>query len=197
MDDSLLLGENEAAASTWVSLRASSTLERNVVAYGVEKAVDGAPDSCWNSGPGSPQWIEASLMGDGGKLALSRIELVFQGGFVGRDVTVVVDGHAVENAQIVLSDSNDSQIISLPSPLPIAAHSLRIVFAGSSDFYGRITLYSLMVYGAVVSPPSSLSLDSPACSGASQAARPSPSPHVDSASDSDSDSSEFSGDVAS
>ena len=60
-------------------IRTSSVLKRSGEFAGKNMA-DGKEETCWNSDQGSPQWI---LIEFPGAVTLSRVCIMFQGGFVG------------------------------------------------------------------------------------------------------------------
>lgn len=132
----------------------SSTLNRDVANFGKKHLFDGCEDTCWNSHQGSPQII--TLLFDEA-VAVSSFSLTFQGGFVGKECTVSV-GSAVEDTAWRLAlrffpkDSNAEQCFLIPEEaLPEPVQAFRITFGASTDLYGRITLYSLNVFGQLKS----------------------------------------------
>jgi hypothetical protein len=73
---------------------------------------------------------------------------MFQGGFVGQEGTVSVseDGEAyTECAAIHPEDDNSLQAFAVSAS---GCKFLRIDFQGSTDFYGRITIYRFEAYGS-------------------------------------------------
>ena len=107
---------------------------------------DGRADTCWNSdGGGGGQWVELALAAPVASLA--ALELVFQGGFVGQGMAVWVGGGGAEPvARFQPRDGNEPQRFALPAPLR-GVDRLRISFEGSTDFYGRVTIYQLALLG--------------------------------------------------
>ena len=74
---------------------------------------------------------------------LSEIGFMFQGGFAGKTcwVEVLREGSSFEKRQdFYPEDSNKFQVFPLN---PVSCNSVKIVFADSTDFYGRITVYQL------------------------------------------------------
>jgi len=136
-----------------VKARASSTLQRNTKLYGAANAVDGDRDTCWNSDPGRPQWIEVTLPA---AATVTRLVLSFQGGFVGVGGQVAVSAGAgaplVPVAAIEPDDAGGEQAFAIVPPA-VGVTTLRVSFANSTDFYGRVTLYSLDVIGHWLASP--------------------------------------------
>ncbi len=134
------------AGGTGFQCRVSSVLNRNVKEFGKKHLFDGKEDTCWNSEQGSPQWVHVVFDG-GDARTVSEIELVFQGGFVGKACSLEVSKEGDINAELAKcldfypEDTNKPQIFKLDRP--VLARSVRVVFSDSTDFFGRITLYSL------------------------------------------------------
>ena len=185
-DWSAVVGEGRGG-EVRVRVRASSVLDGRKSEYGAKNAIDGDGSSCWNSGPSeSGQWVE--LFFCGAAVDVTGIGFQFQGGFAphtarvvwntrGRDAAAVGDADLA--AELVVADSNDVQRFALPPRPP--ATSLAIVFPSSTDFFGRITLYRLTVFGSVVRPDGD---GDPACGATSDATSDAPSDDSDWESDS-------------
>jgi len=125
------------------SCRVSSVLNRNVKEFGKKHLFDGKDDTCWNSDQGSPQWIHVVF---GEKQSVDSVQLVFQGGFVGKNCHLEAsrdegDGELVKCQDFFPEDTNKLQTFKLDRP--VAAKAFRIVFSDSTDFFGRITVYTL------------------------------------------------------
>ncbi len=109
-------------------------------------------DTCWNSDQGSPQWI---LFDFGELVSFSSVAFTFQGGFVGQEATIEVGEASATSLEPVLTiysilDNNNLQKFSLiPASESTARRGryLKITFPSSTDFYGRVTIYGLQVYG--------------------------------------------------
>lgn len=131
-------------------MTASSILRRNAKQFAPSNVLLD-DDSCWNSDPGSPQWIELRL---GARSTVSAVSLAFQGGFVGRrcvlEADVSPDGASAPEWVSVLAfspeDVNDVQRFAVPAASQVPCRAVRITFATSSDFYGRVTLYSVKLF---------------------------------------------------
>lgn len=125
-------------------------------------------DYCWNSEGSEPgeggeareqkgQWLQVEFL-DLGECAavvdVAEIRIMFQGGFVGTEGVVHCGTQKDALRQVCvldhvksIDDSNDWQVWKLP---PAAAENikfLRISFPASTDFFGRVTIYRLNVFG--------------------------------------------------
>lgn len=148
--------------------RVSSTLDKTV---GKKCLTDGSVETCWTSQQvrifrrhsstsshpvdlpqGTPQYIQISF---DTAVIPRRVELTFQGGFVGRrcSVDVVLPGEKEWKTltRIYPEDVNRKQTFDLTSQDPdlgqTAVQGLKLVFEESSDFFGRITVYDLQIFG--------------------------------------------------
>ena len=59
-------------------VKVSTTLFNNTVDYGKQLMFDGNEDTCWNSAEGSLQYVFIVF---GNSVKISKIEIIFQGGF--------------------------------------------------------------------------------------------------------------------
>ena len=108
---------------------------------------DGVADTCWNSDQGSPQSIMLDFLSAG--VTIEKIDITFQGGFVGQEALIEV-GESLDSLIEVqtlynILDNNDKQCFPLASS-PTGRY-LKITFPTSTDFYGRVTIYDMEVYG--------------------------------------------------
>ena len=131
--------------------KVSSVLNRSSE-FASKHMFDGRLDTCWNSDQGSPQFI---LFDFGKNVITTDLKIMFQGGFAGVDGTVEV-GSALESlvtvANLDITDTNDMQSYSLQlknenQDMMQNGRYLRIAFPTSTDFYGRVTIYQLEVWG--------------------------------------------------
>eukprot|EP00112_Aurelia_sp_Birch-Aquarium-sp1_P012736 Seg2682.2 transcript_id=Seg2682.2/GoldUCD/mRNA.D3Y31 product="Nuclear receptor 2C2-associated protein" protein_id=Seg2682.2/GoldUCD/D3Y31 len=106
---------------------------------------DGREDTCWNSDQGNSQAIsfqcESTVM-------ISKLQIQFQGGFAGKDCNIELK--TAENDEIVKcefypEDINQMQIFPITPQIPVK--SFKINFYGSTDFFGRIIIYQLQIFG--------------------------------------------------
>ncbi|KAI0778807.1 galactose-binding like protein [Trametes elegans] len=148
----------------WVSLisadtkvKVSSTLDKSV---GKKFLTDGSPETCWTSQQGTPQYIQLSFPSP---VLPKRVEITFQGGFVGTRCSVEVLSKAAEGedatwqvfTRIYPEDVNRKQVFDLaPSDTALAqrrAESIKFIFEESSDFFGRVTVYDIRLLGVIPS----------------------------------------------
>ncbi|KAK7005837.1 nuclear receptor 2C2-associated protein [Favolaschia claudopus] len=140
-------------------IKVSSTLDKSV---GKKNLVDNNPETCWTSQQGLPQYVQLAFTE---AIIPENIQLTFQGGFVGTRCAVKVPA-SNENPQlangwqtlihIFPEDVNSRQEFSLSGCPNVALiqdgiSKLRLEFEESSDFFGRITLYDLRLYGKTTS----------------------------------------------
>ena len=88
-----------------------------------------------------------------------RISLTFQGGFVG--TRCVLQGQPAGSSEwkyfteIYPEDANRQQEFALPptegTEWSQGLTALKLIFEQSSDFFGRITVYDLQIYGLTLS----------------------------------------------
>lgn len=139
----------------------SSVLDDNEARFGKQHLFDGQDDTCWNSDEGPSQSITLKLSTP---VTLTRVEITFQGGFASRTVALSVCagatgakevGNKAEKGKLVFraaatfatQDSHSAQPLVLPLP---AAHvtAVKLALTQSSDFFGRVIVYRLAVFGA-------------------------------------------------
>ena len=144
-------------------LRVSSVLSDNSRYWGKHHLFDQNPDTCWNSAQGSPQSITLAFSSP---VSLHRLSLQFQGGFVGRPCEV--DLHGVGTCRWEgydvwdVADDNSVQTFECVRPfgkgeeegVEVGGRTMcrgvvgcRLRFPGSSDPFGRVTVYRLEVMG--------------------------------------------------
>ncbi|XP_030833066.1 nuclear receptor 2C2-associated protein [Strongylocentrotus purpuratus] len=129
-----------------VGTRVSSVLNRDVKQFGKKFLFDNNEETCWNSDQGTPQWASIELQEPH---QCTELHLQFQGGFASK--TCWVEGSLPGERPKKLmdfypQDDNTLQIFQFP-PGCSASSYLKIVFAESTDFFGRITLYKLDILG--------------------------------------------------
>jgi len=126
-------------------IKVSSTLDSSI---GKSCLVDGSPETCWTSQQGLPQYI---LLIFPSPVIPKRISLTFQGGFVGTTCAVTTQSPDAtswqELTRIYPEDVNRAQLFDLAAVEPVKG--IKLVFEESSDFFGRITIYDLMIEGQV------------------------------------------------
>lgn len=142
--------------------RASSVLNKNSNLYGPMNALDITNEtSCWNSDAvpsGSDEPITFTInFGPNRIVQVEEIRIQFQGGFVVEECTAHIckggncggeDWLELEEP-IEPEDVNDVQTFEI-TDADRTCNMLRLSFEGSSDFYGRVTIYKLEVWGSEV-----------------------------------------------
>jgi len=120
-------------------VRVSSVLNKNVKDFGKKNLFDDRDDTCWNSDPGRPQWVKVTFEHP---VTVAALEVTFQGGFAGKECCLKCpDGKPVFEHAFYPEDTNKPQRFVLPEA---ATGQIFVVqFSDSTDFFGRITLYSL------------------------------------------------------
>jgi len=124
-------------------IKVSSTLDNSL---GKSCLIDGSPETCWTSQQGLPQYIQLIFSSP---VIPRRISLTFQGGFVGTTCAVTTQSQDAtgwqELTRIYPEDVNRIQTFDLAAGEPVKG--IKLVFEESSDFFGRITVYDLMIEG--------------------------------------------------
>ena len=148
--------------------RVSSTLDKSVRK---KYLIDGSPETCWTSQQvcyltcfgwiscllqsfmqGTPQYIQLTFASP---VTPKRVEFTFQGGFVGTKCAVEAL-RAEEQAwtpmtRIYPEDVNRKQTFDLCTGTNEAIdwqiEGLKFSFEESSDFFGRVTVYDLQLFG--------------------------------------------------
>ena len=128
-------------------IKVSTVLNRQVREYGKMFMFDGREDTCWNSDQGSPQWIRLEFDSE---VEVAQVEFMFQGGFAGK--TCWLEAGSSSTSASSDSDLNKvtdfypediNKLQKFPLPSPVKAKAFRVVFADSTDFFGRITVYQM------------------------------------------------------
>jgi hypothetical protein len=120
-----------------VKLSVSSSL--NSKEFNKQCMIDGSDESCWQSDQGSPQFVIIDFLKE---QAIQSISIMFQGGFAGIETRL----YSYESDQPVhmntfyLSDDNSNQTMHVL----LNTRKIKLEFSKSSDFYGRIVVYSLL-----------------------------------------------------
>lgn len=135
----------EKADEDDLEVKVSTVLNRQVREYGKMFMFDGREDTCWNSDQGSPQWVRLEFDSE---VTVAQVEFMFQGGFAGKTCWLEAssDSELAKVADFYPEDINKLQKFPLPSP--VKAKAFRVVFADSTDFFGRITVYQMKLIAA-------------------------------------------------
>lgn len=129
-------------------IRASSILQRNTKVYGPNNALTD-DSSCWNS-EGNTETSHWFRLDFGRLVRPMSLGLQFQAGFCAQEGKVEYrlnenDDWKVWNDQVEWEDEHEMQTLDLDGLPPCTA--LRIVMEECTDFYGRVILYQVQVFG--------------------------------------------------
>ncbi|KAF8964855.1 Nuclear receptor 2C2-associated protein [Entomortierella lignicola] len=134
-------------------IKVSSVLNRETTLYGKQFLTDDSEETCWNSEAGTPQFIVIDF---GRKVHVETVQLMFQGGFVGKTCQLLAwtdNSEFTEMIKFYPEDINPLQISSYLLIFPVAEDQsqatsrIKIIFESSTDFFGRITVYKLDILG--------------------------------------------------
>ncbi|GKY98537.1 hypothetical protein MPSEU_000810700 [Mayamaea pseudoterrestris] len=141
---------------TGTKCRVSSVLQQNNKVYGPKNVLDIENDSnCWNSegtDGGTTQFIELDFIRN---VQPQEIRIQFQAGFIAQSCSIQVFESDINQYQtkqtIEFEDVHSIQTMQLPTDDNAATTKIRLVFDDFTDFYGRIIVYRLEVWGEDVS----------------------------------------------
>ncbi|KAM9992942.1 hypothetical protein ACTFIY_010406 [Dictyostelium cf. discoideum] len=132
--------------------RVSSVLNKQTKEYGKENLFDKSEETCWNSHQGTPQFIVIQFPQENG-VTLSSVNIMFQGGFVGKDCEILTMSTNSDSKEFIHScyfypkDINTTQQFPIDSIKNTNIKQIKILFPQSTDFFGRITIYQLDILG--------------------------------------------------
>lgn len=146
-----------SCASTGTTATASSVLNKNAKLYGPMNALDTKNESsCWNSDGQADGEIENSFVVNfHRKVLVEEIRIQFQGGFACEECTLYSSSENNEWKEIDNADIEPENINSIQS-FPLGedvdqedrlCNAVQIGFHSMSDFYGRVIIYKLEVWG--------------------------------------------------
>jgi Sad1 / UNC-like C-terminal len=125
-------------------------LQRNIKVYGPMNALNTKDSSsCWNSDSSDKQ--QNFVIDFKRVVKVQDLRLQFQAGFVSESVNVLLqtpDDKWIDLQELEVEDTLDIQTYALKSGEGTA---LKLVFDEFTDFYGRITIYRIEVWGLEVS----------------------------------------------
>ncbi|KNE64562.1 hypothetical protein AMAG_09921 [Allomyces macrogynus ATCC 38327] len=122
-----------------VQIKVSSVLNRDTAQFGKQHLTDGDAQTCWNSDAGKPQRIVVDF---GRAVHVHSLTLTFQGGFVGHPC------HITPDWTVYPGDTNAPQTFTATDAVKSVPRTrMQLMFADSTDFYGRVTLFQLDVVG--------------------------------------------------
>ncbi|KAG0360381.1 Nuclear receptor 2C2-associated protein [Podila minutissima] len=128
-------------------LKVSSVLNKETTLYGKQFLTDDSEETCWNSEAGTPQFIVIDF---GRQVNIDTIQLMFQGGFVGKTCQVqrwTDEGAFVDMTRFYPDDINPLQSFPIAEADRHITSRIKIIFESSTDFFGRITVYKLDILG--------------------------------------------------
>lgn len=108
--------------------------------------------SCWNS-DGSPSGKHSShyILEFGRDVHPIELRIQFQAGFVAENLQVLCqqqDSTWVPIVELEVDDDHDLQVFSLEhTGSHSGTNAVKFVFDECTDFYGRVTVYQLQVWG--------------------------------------------------
>lgn len=126
-------------------LRVSSVLNKDTKAYGKQFLSDGKEETCWNSDQGN-QWIMVSFKNP---VKIKKVEIKFQGGFASSQVELELikpDKSSTKVSQFYPEDINSLQTFEIKDEAE-SCECYRMKFEKMTDFFGRIIIYNLQMYG--------------------------------------------------
>ncbi|KAJ2368448.1 hypothetical protein IW150_005405 [Coemansia sp. RSA 2607] len=131
--------------------RLSSVITQDSQASARQHLFDGNAETCWTSSQGAPQYIDVRFTRP---VHLNKVLVQFQGGFAGK-TTRLMDRSQVEATTAAkeicvlhFDDNNRRQTAELPVECREGEYSrVALVFPGSTDFYGRVVVYTLDLIG--------------------------------------------------
>ena len=134
--------------------RASSVLQKNTKLYGPMNALDlDSSTSCWNS-DGSPSGKRSShyIIEFGRAVEPVELRIQFQAGFVAEKLQVLSQQQQDSTwrpiIELEVDDDHDLQVFTLDSSgSTVGTNALKLVFDECTDFYGRVTVYQLQIWG--------------------------------------------------
>ncbi|KAJ1950810.1 Nuclear receptor 2C2-associated protein [Linderina pennispora] len=126
--------------------KVSSVLNRDAKSFGKAHLFDASLETCWNSDQGSPQYI---LVEFAQPVKIDSVLIQFQGGFVGKDIELIDAIKAAKICSLYADDNNKLQSFDVTQEeAAIGRSRIKILFNQSTDFYGRIVIYSLDFVGS-------------------------------------------------
>jgi len=134
-------------------------LQRNTKLYGPLNALDCENSTTsWNSEGNSAGKTSSSFLIDFHEPVIPlELRLQYQAGFAAEDVSVLVQHPDTQNwiplIQLEVEDDHDLQCFPLVepgTPEPKPTQCIKFVFDECTDFYARIIIYKLQVWGRAV-----------------------------------------------
>lgn len=105
---------------------------------------DGQDETCWNSDQGLLQFIIFEFKHP---VVVEEVHVKFQGGFTGK-TCILQAGNSIEDLRDLCTfypeDISSKQIFRIQNDSTCTLY--KMVLKNSSDFFGRITIYSLQLF---------------------------------------------------
>lgn len=143
-----------SSLSSGVTAKASSVLQKNVKLYGPMNALDlESSTSCWNSdGRRSGKHFSHYILDFGRVVQPVELRIQFQAGFIAEKLEILShqqDSTWLPMIELEVNDDHDLQVFSLESSVSSfgGTNALKLVFDDCTDFYGRVTVYQLQIWG--------------------------------------------------
>ena len=138
------------------SFRASSILQGNTKLYGPMNALNTSEgSSCWNSDACEDDQQQFLLLDFRRSVKVHSLKIEFQAGFIAETCHVKLqtsDNEWINLKELEPEDTHDIQTFSLvEDDEPSTGTALKLVFGEFTDFYGRVTIYTIEAWGQEVS----------------------------------------------
>ncbi len=151
------VSESGVGFLTCFSSRASSVLQKNSKLYGPMNALDlDVSTSCWNS-DGSPNGKQSShyILDFGRLVEPQELRIQFQAGFISEQLQLFWQDESSWKSlvEVEVEDDHDLQTFSLLDVIKMTSvqtRALKLVFDDCTDFYGRVTVYQLQIWGCEI-----------------------------------------------
>jgi len=130
--------------------RASSILQKNTKLYGPMNALKTEEESsCWNSDSCHDDQQQYLLLDFRRPVYVQTLKIEFQAGFIAETCAVQLqtsDKTWIDLEELELEDNHDMQEFALAKETTMGT-ALKLVFEEFTDFYGRVTIYRIEVWG--------------------------------------------------
>ena len=135
--------------------RASSVLQKNHKLHGPKNVFDYENGTnCWNSEGDPSGKVDCHFIVEFGRLVIpTEVRIQFQAGFSSEEVYVYRLGANSSSFELVeeleAEDEHEMQVFPLPvsDEAKAGSSALKLEFKEFTDFYGRVTIYQLQVWG--------------------------------------------------
>jgi len=126
---------------------ASTVLQKNNKLYGAQNALIDKDANCWNSDQGEKQFF---IIKFGRSVLAQKLCMEFQAGFASEFIRVFFKKkNASQWEELDEYEPEDSlQLQSFQFKATVECTELRVDFEDCRDFYGRITVYRIQIWGS-------------------------------------------------